>query len=74
MLLGGREVRSQADYILGTERRMFQNVPVWDARNNTEHYLVLGCLFGSAPGKHSCYLGKLNRLLLKYLKTPGGVD
>ena len=44
MYQGGREVRSRTEYILGTDRRLFQNVAVRDARKNTDHYLVLGCL------------------------------
>ena len=51
---GGREVRSRTDYILGTDNHLFQNVAVLDARHNTDHYLVLGCLCGSAPAIHSC--------------------
>ena len=44
MRRGGREVRSQTNYILGTYRHLLQNVAVRDARHNTDHYLVLGCL------------------------------
>ena len=48
MLRKGQEVRSRADYILGTDRRLFRNVTVRDPRHNSDHYMVLGCL-PSAP-------------------------
>ena len=48
-----REVRSRTDYILVTDSRLFQNIGFWDARHNTDHYLVLGCLCGAAPATHS---------------------
>ena len=41
MQRGGRVVRPQTDYILGTESHLFQNVAVWDVRHNTHHYMVL---------------------------------
>ena len=44
MLRGGREVGSQTDYILGTDRHLLHNVSVHDARHNTYRYLVMGCL------------------------------
>ena len=43
----GQVVRSRTDYILGTDRRLFQNVAVQDPRHNTDHYMVLGCLPGA---------------------------
>ena len=45
-----QEVRSQTDYILGTDSHLFQNVAVQDARHNTNHYLVLRYLCGAAHG------------------------
>ena len=49
MLRKGREVRSQTDYILGTDRRLFRNVAVRDPRHNLDHYMVLGCLPSAPP-------------------------
>ena len=43
----GQVVRSRTDYILGTDRRLLQNVAVRDPRHNTDHYMVLGCLPGA---------------------------
>ena len=34
MIREGREVRYRTDYILGTDRRLFGNVSVWDPRHN----------------------------------------
>ena len=49
---GGQEVRSRNNYILGIDSFLFYKVAVQDARHNTEHYLVLGCLHGAAPTTH----------------------
>ena len=45
----GREVRSQTDYILGTDRSLFRNVDVQDPWHNSDHYMVLGCLPSAPP-------------------------
>ena len=37
MIQEGREVRSQTDYILGTDRRLFWNVSVQEPRHNLDH-------------------------------------
>ena len=52
----GREVRSRTDYILGFDRRIFQNVAVWDLGHNSDHYMVMGCLRGASSKEHSNYL------------------
>ena len=44
MVRGGKAVRSQTDYILGTDRRLFTNVAVRDPRYNSNHYMVMGML------------------------------
>ena len=49
MIQKGREVRSQTDYILGTDRRLFRNVAVQDPRHNSDNYMVLGCLPSPPP-------------------------
>ena len=48
MILEGKEVRSQTDYIMGMDLRLFGNFSVQDPRHNSDHYMVLGCLH-SAP-------------------------
>ena len=62
---GVQEVRSCTGYILGTESRLFQNVVVRDARHNTDHYLVLGCLRGAAPAARLRSLGNLTRFPIR---------
>ena len=62
MLQNGREVRSQTDYILETDRRLFGNISAWDPRHNSYHYLVLGCLHSASLKKHMRYLGGRKRL------------
>ena len=37
MVREGKVVRSMMEYILGTDRRLFWNVSVWDPRYNTDH-------------------------------------
>ena len=74
MQWGGQEVRSQTDYVLGIDSCLFQNVAVWNARNNTYHYLILGCLRGSAPAAHLRYLRRCTRLYSRPPATPDKAD
>ena len=53
MLRRGREVRYRTDYVLGKDYCLLQNVLVWDARHNIDHYLVLGSLREAASTEHS---------------------
>ena len=75
MHLGGQEVRSRTNYILGTDSCLFQNITVRDASHNTDHYLVLGCIRGAAPAAHFLYLGKRTSFPISPLATldPGQV-
>ena len=52
MIRKGREVRSRTDYILGTDRRLFGNVSVWDTWHNLDHYMVLRCLPSASLTEH----------------------
>ena len=52
----GREVRSQKDYLLGTDRRLLWNVSIRDPWNNSDHFMVLGFLQGVAKLEHTRYL------------------
>ena len=61
----GREVRSQKDYIIGTDLNLFRNVSVQDPQHNLDHYLVLGCLCSATPREHSQYLGRRKRIPLR---------
>ena len=64
MVREGKVVRSQTDYILGTDCCLFWNVYVQDPQHNTNHYIVFGCL-GSAPKReHTKYLTVRKRLPL----------
>ena len=74
MLQGGQELRSQTNYILGTDSCLFQNAEFRDAQHNTDHYLVLGCLHGANPATHSRYLGKRTRFPIRPLYTPDKAD
>ena len=49
MLQKGREVWSRTDYILGMDCRIFRKVAVQDPWNNSDHYMVLGCLPSAPP-------------------------
>ena len=65
MVRQGRVVRSWTDYIMGSNRRNFKHVIVRDPRHNSDHLMVIGCLYGASPREHSCYLGRRMRLLLR---------
>ena len=47
---------------------------VWNARHNTDRYLVLGCLHGAASAAHLRYLGKRTRFPIKPRTNSNGVD
>ena len=70
MRRGGRDVRFWTDFILYPDSPLFQNKTVRDARHNTDHYLVLGCLPGVEPGTHSLYLVKRTRSPIRPPDTP----
>ena len=53
---------------------MFQNVAVWDPIHNTDHYLVLGCLYGVTLRENQRYLGMLMWLPLYPPKRPSQED
>ena len=61
----GREVRSRREYILGTDRILFQDAAIQDARHHSEHYMVLGCLRGNAAKYLMGYLLKARRFPLR---------
>ena len=65
MVRQGRVVWSRIDYILGSKRRIFQNVDVRYPRHNSDHIMVLGCLYGASLREHYCYLGRRMRLPLR---------
>ena len=52
-------MRSQTDYILVIDRRLFQNVSVWDPLHNSDHYMILGCLYGATQWGNYRYLRKI---------------
>ena len=74
MLQKGREVRSRADYILGTDLRLFGNVSVRDPQHNSDHYMVLGCLPSASLTEHKWYLGGRKKLPLNPLTEPTRED
>ena len=56
-----RVVHYRTNYLLGTDRRIYQNVLVWDTRHNSDHFLVLGCIRGESAQEHVYYLGSRRR-------------
>ena len=58
-------MRYRTDYILGSYRRIFQNVAVRDLRHNSDHYMVMGCLRVTSPREHSHSFGRRTRLPLR---------
>ena len=47
-----REGQSQTDYLLGTDRLLFQNASIWDPWHILDHFMVLGCIYGAAQWEH----------------------
>ena len=74
MIRVGREVRSRTDYILGTDFRLFWNVSVQDPRHNSDHYMVLGCLYSAPMREHSSYLEGRKRPPLRPPTAPTRED
>ena len=74
MLRNGREVRSQTDYILGTDRRLFEIVFVRDPWHNSDHYMVLGFLTSSPLTEHKRYLRGRKRWPLRPPTKPTRMD
>ena len=64
MLHRGQKMRYQTDYILGTDRCLFQNFALREPRHISDHYLVIGCLYGAMLMENQHYLGSCKRLLL----------
>ena len=67
-------MRSWNDYILGTHIRLFQKIAVRDARRNTDHYIVLGCLCRAAHVAHYRCLGRRTCLSMRPPSTPDKAD
>ena len=53
------------DTIVGSDRRIFQNVAVRDLSHNSDHLMVLGCLNRNYLMEHFRYLGRRTRLPLR---------
>ena len=70
----GQVVRSRTDYILRTDRRLFQNVAVWDPWQNTDHYMVLGCLPGAPLATTRQYQGGRRRWPVPPPAAPSRMD
>ena len=64
----GQEVRSQTDYILVTDHRLFQDVDVRDTQHHSDHYMILGYLRGDPAKDIMGYLRKARRLPLRPLR------
>ena len=69
-----KAVRSQTDYILGTDQSLFWNMFVWDPRHNTNHNMVLGCLRIAPEREHAKYLTKRKKLPLQPPTEPTRED
>ena len=71
---GGREVHCRKNYILETYCCILLTVAVRYAWGNTNHYLVLGCLRGTASTAHAHYLWKCIRFPINLPATLDGVN
>ena len=74
MVREGRVVRSQTNYLLGTDRSPFRNVSVQDPRHNTDHYMVVGHLRSATARDHARYIKGRRKMPLKPLTEPTRED
>ena len=63
-------IRSQTDYLLGTDRSLFRKVTVRDPRHNSDHYMVVGHLRGGTAQEYVRYIKGQRRLPLLPPKEP----
>ena len=49
----GKAIRSQTDYLLGTDRSLFRNVSVRYPQHNTDHFMMVGCLRSAPEREHT---------------------
>ena len=70
----GREVQSQMDYLLGTERRLYQKVSFQEPWHKWGHYMILGCLCSATLREHYQYLKQRMRLPSHPPDMPTGED
>jgi exonuclease III len=62
----GKIIRSRCDYILGTDRRLFETVSIRDPRYFTsDHYMLVACYLISPTPSHKLYLQGRKRLPLQ---------
>ena len=60
-----REVWSRTDYILGTDRCLFNNLAVQDPRHNSDHYMFLVYLHIDLLREHTKYLGRCTKIPIR---------
>ena len=70
MIWEGMEVRSQTDYNLGTDCRLFAFFSVQDPRHNSDHYMVLGCVYSASLRENARYFGGSKRPPLRLSTEP----
>ena len=63
-------MRSQTDYIMGTELRLFRNVSAQDPRHNSDHYMFLVCLTSASMTEHKRYIGGRKKWPLRLPTKP----
>ena len=56
MVREGKVVRSRTDYLLGADRIIFRNMSVQDPQNNTDHFMMVGCLRSAPEREHTQYI------------------
>ena len=74
MVREGRVIRSQTDYLLGTDRILFRNVTVRDPRHNFDHYMLVGHLRSETAREHARYIKGRRKMPLKPPTEPTSED
>ena len=74
MVREGKAIRSQTNYLLGTDRSLFRNVAVQDPRYNSDHYMVVGLLRRRTTREHIIYIAGRIRMPLTPSREPTRED
>ena len=69
-----RAIRSQTDYLLGTDRSLFRNVAVQDPRHNSDNYMLVGHLRSGTAREHARYIRGRRKMPLQLPKEPTRED
>ena len=74
MVREGKVVRSQTEYLLGTDRSIFRDFYFRDPRYNTDHFMVMSCLRSALEREHTRYIMGRRKMPLRTPMEPTRED